>query len=141
MVQGVGEHEQQFASRLRNAAIRCGDVFKEKDLITIYVGGLKPHARFAVSRTDRRTFQQIREHAQSLGDTFREQQRELGKLKSNFKPKEKTSRRASAFKRRFRRNEWYCRERDPGGFRRSILLQPLTDDAVFFGNTCVYQRT
>jgi len=100
MVQGVGEHEQQFASRLRNAAIRCGDVFKEQDLITIYVGGLKPHARFAVreslSRTDRRTFQQIREHAQSLGDTFREQQRELGKLKSNFKPKEKTSRRASA---------------------------------------------
>jgi len=99
MVQGVGEKEQQFAARLRKSAIRCGDVFREQDLITIYVGGLKAHARYAVreslSRTEKRTFQQIREHAQSLGDTFREQQRELGKLKSNFEPKKTTSRRAS----------------------------------------------
>jgi len=39
MMQGVGEKEQQFAARLREAAIRCGDVFKEQDLITIYVVG------------------------------------------------------------------------------------------------------
>jgi len=99
MVQGIGEKEQQYAGRLRKAAIRCGDVFREQDLITIYVGGLRPHARYAVreslSRTDKRTFQQIREHAQSLGDTFREQQRELNKLKSNFPDKKTSSRRAS----------------------------------------------
>jgi len=99
MIQGVGEKEQQFAARLRKAAIRCGDVFKEQDLITIYVGGLRPHARYAVreslSRTDKRTFQQIREHAQSLGDTFREQQRELTRVKSNFFEKKPSSRRGS----------------------------------------------
>jgi len=91
MFQATGETEQQFAARLRKAAIRCGDVFREHDLITIYMGGLKPHARYAVleslSRSEKRTCQQIREHAQSLGDIFREQQRELGRLKTNFEPK------------------------------------------------------
>ena len=99
MVQGVGKREQQYAARLRKAAIRCADVFKEQDLITIYVGGLRSHARYAVreslSRTDKRTFQQIREHAQSLGDTFPEQQKEFGKLEGNFPDKKTSSRRAS----------------------------------------------
>jgi len=77
IVQCIGEKEQQYARRPRKVVIRCGDVFSEQDLVTVYVAELRLYARYAVRKslpkTDKLTFLQIREYAESLGDTFREQ--------------------------------------------------------------------
>ena len=99
LTQGPGEDENTYALRLRKAALQCGDAFKERHLISIFIDGLKPYSqhvvRDAVAENTRMTFQAIRAKAQSLGDAYRESQRDFLRLRSNFSAG-KTSRRATS---------------------------------------------
>ena len=85
MTQRQGDSENEYALRLRKAALRCGDAFTERNLIATYIEGLG-HASHHVIREDvalnpRMTFQEIRMKAQSLGDTQRETHRIMTRLK------------------------------------------------------------
>lgn len=90
MRQVVGESEDQFAFRLRKAALRCGDAFQERSLMAAYIDGLSSYSQHVVrddvARNPRMSFQDVRMRAQSLGDTARETHRIHNRFRTNLPP-------------------------------------------------------
>ena len=75
MKQGPNEEEMAFGERLREEAIRCGDVFDDGALIQVYVDGLTPAVSHIMNdlleESPDMSFQKVKTRAQSRGDALR----------------------------------------------------------------------
>ena len=75
MRQGPNEEEMAFGERLREEAIRCGDVFDDGALIQVYVDGLTPAVSHVMNdlleEAPDMSFQKVKTRAQSRGDALR----------------------------------------------------------------------
>ena len=75
MKQGVHEDELEFGGRLRQEAIRCGDVFDDGTLIGVFVEGLIPAVGHVMNdlleENPDMPFQRVKTRAKSRGDAFR----------------------------------------------------------------------
>lgn len=74
----AGETEHDYNTRLREAAVRCGNVHNSKDLATIFVDGLDPSIKTLVVRhreAHRKTnYLELLQFARYEGDAFRARQ-------------------------------------------------------------------
>ena len=75
MQQAPNEHEASFGRRLRVEAMRCGDAFREKKLVSIYVDGLlsyvQPVIRQLAEENPRISLQSLIQKAKALGESSR----------------------------------------------------------------------
>ena len=75
VTQHQGEDESAFADRLQTAALRCANVFSERDLVNYFLKGLQPGIRSTVSvnlsRSDEQDLLAVRRIAQAHGETLR----------------------------------------------------------------------
>ena len=75
----VNETEQDFGSRINDAAYRCGNIHHEREKMTLFVDGLAPTTRTIVARFRENeprsslTFDRLVQFAQDQGDAYRAQ--------------------------------------------------------------------
>ena len=87
--QKASESESQFATRLNTAVARCGNVHSPKEVITMYINGLRPEIASRVeqhrSAKKHATYLDLVDFATSEGDAVRAQA--ASSLQSSTKPR------------------------------------------------------